>query len=78
MAVQIAVIAVILMKIRQGTVLNIYLKVHIYIYIPDSKLFTSYISPPPNKTGRYEFSHQNNHYLSDDYSDDEEENLHSK
>lgn len=35
-------------------------------------------SPPPNKTGRYEFSHQNNHYLSDDYSDDEEENLHSK
>ncbi|KAL6255989.1 hypothetical protein P5V15_013224 [Pogonomyrmex californicus] len=34
-------------------------------------------SPPPKKTGRYEFP-QNNHYLSDDYSDDEEENLHSK
>ncbi|XP_071568101.1 choline-phosphate cytidylyltransferase B isoform X1 [Temnothorax nylanderi] len=34
-------------------------------------------SPPPKKTGRFEFS-QNNHYLSDDYSDDEEEHLHSK
>ncbi|XP_058802780.1 choline-phosphate cytidylyltransferase A-like isoform X2 [Phymastichus coffea] len=28
-------------------------------------------SPPPKKTGRYEFSH-GNHYLSDDYSDDDE------
>ncbi|XP_076638439.1 putative choline-phosphate cytidylyltransferase isoform X1 [Colletes latitarsis] len=35
------------------------------------------ISPPPKKTGRFEFS-QNNYYLSDDYSDDEEENLQSK
>ncbi|KAG5322008.1 PCY1B cytidylyltransferase, partial [Acromyrmex heyeri] len=34
-------------------------------------------SPPPKKTGRFEFS-QNNHYLSDDYSDDEEEHLNSK
>ncbi|XP_029055734.1 choline-phosphate cytidylyltransferase A-like isoform X1 [Osmia bicornis bicornis] len=34
-------------------------------------------SPPPQKTGRYECS-RNNYYLSDDYSDDEEENLHSK
>lgn len=34
-------------------------------------------SPPPKKTGRFECS-QNNYYLSDDYSDDEEENLHSK
>ena len=45
-------------------------------------LLNSYISsisysPPPKKTGRFEFS-QNNHYLSDDYSDDEEEHLHSK
>ncbi|XP_012281517.1 choline-phosphate cytidylyltransferase A isoform X2 [Orussus abietinus] len=28
-------------------------------------------SPPPKKTGRYEFP-ESNHYLSDDYSDDEE------
>ncbi|KOX78915.1 Choline-phosphate cytidylyltransferase A [Melipona quadrifasciata] len=34
-------------------------------------------SPPPKKTGRFEYS-QSNYYLSDDYSDDEEENLHSK
>lgn len=34
-------------------------------------------SPPPKKTGRYEFS-QSTQYLSDDYSDDEEENLQSK
>ncbi|KZC06651.1 PREDICTED: choline-phosphate cytidylyltransferase A-like isoform X1 [Dufourea novaeangliae] len=34
-------------------------------------------SPPPKKTGRFEFS-QSNYYLSDDYSDDEEENLQSK
>ncbi|CAK9822198.1 Choline-phosphate cytidylyltransferase B [Anthophora retusa] len=34
-------------------------------------------SPPPKKTGRFECS-QSNYYLSDDYSDDEEENLHSK
>ncbi|XP_076667150.1 choline-phosphate cytidylyltransferase A isoform X2 [Andrena cerasifolii] len=34
-------------------------------------------SPPPKKTGRFEYS-RNNYYLSDDYSDDEEENLHSK
>ncbi|XP_003707536.1 putative choline-phosphate cytidylyltransferase isoform X1 [Megachile rotundata] len=34
-------------------------------------------SPPPKKTGRYECS-RSNYYLSDDYSDDEEENLHSK
>uniref|UniRef100_A0A0C9QBM6 Dph1 protein n=1 Tax=Fopius arisanus TaxID=64838 RepID=A0A0C9QBM6_9HYME len=34
-------------------------------------------SPPPKKAGRYEFS-QPSHYLSDDYSDDEESNLHSK
>ncbi|KAL0124489.1 hypothetical protein PUN28_006379 [Cardiocondyla obscurior] len=33
-------------------------------------------SPPPKKTGRFEFSQ--NHYLSDDYSDDEEEHLHCK
>ncbi|XP_076164583.1 putative choline-phosphate cytidylyltransferase isoform X2 [Ptiloglossa arizonensis] len=35
------------------------------------------ISPPPKKTGRFEFS-RNNYYLSDDYSDDEVENLYSK
>lgn len=40
-------------------------------------MYISFYSPPPKKTGRYEFS-RNNHYLSDDYSDDEEENLHSK
>ncbi|XP_017878849.1 choline-phosphate cytidylyltransferase A-like isoform X3 [Ceratina calcarata] len=34
-------------------------------------------SPPPKKTGRFECS-QSNYYLSDDYSDDEEETLHSK
>ncbi|XP_076750395.1 choline-phosphate cytidylyltransferase A isoform X2 [Xylocopa sonorina] len=34
-------------------------------------------SPPPKKTGRFECS-QSNYYLSDDYSDDEEEHLHSK
>ncbi|KAI4493510.1 hypothetical protein M0804_001686 [Polistes exclamans] len=34
-------------------------------------------SPPPKKTGRYELS-QSTQYLSDDYSDDEEENLQSK
>ncbi|XP_063973724.1 choline-phosphate cytidylyltransferase A-like [Diachasmimorpha longicaudata] len=34
-------------------------------------------SPPPKKAGRYEFS-QPSHYLSDDYSDDEESHLHSK
>ncbi|XP_076235591.1 choline-phosphate cytidylyltransferase A isoform X2 [Calliopsis andreniformis] len=33
-------------------------------------------SPPPKKTGRFEYS-RSNYYLSDDYSDDEE-NLHSK
>ncbi|XP_015604085.1 choline-phosphate cytidylyltransferase A isoform X2 [Cephus cinctus] len=34
-------------------------------------------SPPPKKSGRFEFS-PNSHYLSDDYSDDEEERQHSK
>ncbi|XP_076225752.1 putative choline-phosphate cytidylyltransferase isoform X1 [Nomia melanderi] len=34
-------------------------------------------SPPPKKTGRFEFS-RSSYYLSDDYSDDEEENLRSK
>ncbi|XP_034948239.1 choline-phosphate cytidylyltransferase A-like [Chelonus insularis] len=36
------------------------------------------VSPPPKKSGRFEFD-KNNHYLSDDYSDDDDEiNLHSK
>ncbi|XP_078038886.1 putative choline-phosphate cytidylyltransferase isoform X1 [Augochlora pura] len=34
-------------------------------------------SPPPKKTGRFEFS-GNSYYLSDDYSDDEEEKSRSK
>ncbi|XP_014298044.1 choline-phosphate cytidylyltransferase A [Microplitis demolitor] len=36
------------------------------------------VSPPPKKTGRYDFPNNSNHYLSDDYSDDEEINSHSK
>lgn len=44
MAVQIAVTAVTMMKIRQGTFLNIYYKIHIYFYDTLIKLFyTSYI-----------------------------------
>lgn len=48
-----------------------------YLTISKIILYISFYSPPPKKTGRFEFS-QNNHYLSDDYSDDEEEHLHSK
>jgi len=71
------------MKIRQGLFfffnilfVKIYIFNYIYIYFNLYILSISY-SPPPKKTGRFEFS-QNNHYLSDDYSDDEEEHLHSK
>lgn len=67
------------MKTRQGVVLfdvpTLSMK-HTYPTI-EIILYISFCSPPPKKTGRFEFS-QNNHYLSDDYSDDEEEHLHSK
>lgn len=56
------------------------MKYVIYLVLIQNSLINLYglcCSPPPKKTGRFEYS-QSNYYLSDDYSDDEEENLHSK
>ena len=56
------------------------MKYVIYLVLIQNSLINLYDlcwSPPPKKTGRFEYS-QSNYYLSDDYSDDEEENLHSK
>lgn len=83
MAAQAVVTAATMTKTRQGALLNIFSLIqtsliHIFISIMSKIiLYISFYSPPPKKTGRFEFS-QNNHYLSDDYSDDEEEHLHSK
>jgi len=57
--------------------MNNYFLLSFSIHITRFAMINLFCSPPPKKTGRYEFS-QNNHYLSDDYSDDEEEHLRCK